>query len=521
MTDITLSSKILTKGSRGYPKAPKNPYTPKTLKMNYKLHTKSDATTPTVIIHPEASKADKGILGKNKAELLSLHLKKKTFTGEKDQSIATHLSNNGRLQKVLFFGCGKEKEISEKSVRNQAAKVIKAAQSWEEKIISIVIPEAFQEHLQAFAEGIGMGSFNPAIYKTGKEQEKRQKKRIKTIHLIAPNWNKTLEKELEKGSNIAEVVNYTRNIVNCGPKQLSISQFAKEVRQVAKDDKYKLTDMTKRQLEKLKMGGILAVNRGSTEPAHMMILEHKGVNKEAPIVICGKGIIFDTGGISLKPSTHMHEMQLDMGGAAVVLGIFKLLKKLDIKRHVIGIMPITDNAIGSDAYRPSEIVTTYSGQTVEIMNTDAEGRMILSDALYYGATKYKPKYLIDLATLTGACMVALGYRTAGLFGNNDKLIKKFQEAADRTDEALCHIPITEIDEKSMKGKIADLTNLDSSSRYAGAPRAAAFLKNFVEKTKWAHIDIAGTAFTKEPKDYEVNMATGFGIRLMIDFLEKL
>lgn len=489
--------------------------------MIIKLQSKCDPSTPTLIAHFQDNTPTAAVLGKSKTELLAHHLKKKTFKGEAEETLSTHLTSSTRIQKVLFLGMGKEKEFTEKNARNMGAKAIRMIKGKKQKQVSIILPEGVQKYLQAFVEGVILGNFDPALHKTGEEQKKKEESIIKTLHLIAPAWTKSQGDLVKKAKLIAEVVNYTRNIVNCGPQQLSTNQFVKEVKTIAKRQQYKLTDINKRQLQKLQMGGILAVNRGSEEPAHLLILEHNPGGKQKPIVICGKGIIFDTGGVSLKPSAHLHEMQLDMAGAAVVLGIFKLLKKLNIKQHIIGIMPVTDNAIGSTAYRPSEIITTYSGKTVEVVNTDAEGRMILCDALHYGATKYKPQYLIDLATLTGACMAALGYRTAGLFGNNEKLIKLIQTSGENSDEAVCHLPITEADEKAMKGQRADLTNLDSTSRYAGASRAAAFLKNFVNKTKWAHIDIAGTAFTKEPKDYEVNMGTGYGVRLMIDFLEQL
>lgn len=486
--------------------------------MNFSTSSKT-TNGPTVILHLEGAKAESSLLGKNRTELLNTFISKKAFTGEKSQTVHTHLTN-GNVQKLMLFGLGKEKELSDTEARKFGGQVIKAAAGFAEKNINIVIPKALLKYIQAFSEGLVMGNFNPAIHKTGEETQKKEDKRIKKIELIASNWTRDLGSKVKDAKLIGQVINYTRNIVNCGPKQMSISQLVKEVRATAKENGYKLTDLDKKKLEKLKMGGILAVNRGSSEPAHMMILEHNAKLKEAPIVICGKGIIFDTGGVSLKPSTHMHEMQLDMGGAAAVLGTFKLLKKLGVKRRVVGIMPITDNAIGSNAYRPSEIVTTYSGKTVEVMNTDAEGRMILCDALYYGATKYKPKYLLDMATLTGACMVALGYRNAGLFGNDQKLMDRLKKSAETSDEGLCQLPITETDEKAMKGKIADLTNLDMAGRYAGASRAAAFLKNFVADSKWAHIDLAGPAYTKEPKAYEVSMGTGFGVRLMIDFVQN-
>ncbi|MDP3975411.1 MAG: leucyl aminopeptidase [bacterium] len=487
--------------------------------MIIKLQTKSDANSPLIVALFEGEAPESSLLGKNTLDLVAALTKSKVFSGKKDQILNSVFDTKTKPRVILLYGLGKEADWNEKEARNFGAKIIRAAKGVKEKTVDLRIPSLAQDDLQAFAEGILLGDYNPAIYKTGEEQKKREKEALQTISLLAKDWDHHQRERISRAQALAETINDTRDLVNCGPNHLSISAFVDEIRGAAKEHSITITDLDKKKLEKLGMGGLLAVNRGSEESAHMVILEHKGA-KEEPLVICGKGIVFDTGGISLKPSNSMQDMQLDMAGAAVVLGVFKLLKKLDIKRHVIGIMPITDNAVGPHSYRPSDIISTYSGKTVEIANTDAEGRMILCDALSYAVDKYKPKYLIDLATLTGACMVALGYRTAGLFGTDQGLIEKIKTAAQRTDEAVCHLPITEADEKSIKGKLADLTNL-ADVPYGGACRAAAFLKQFVGETKWAHLDIAGTAFTKEPKDYEVNMATGYGIRLLVDFLENL
>lgn len=489
--------------------------------MKITFQRKTDPTTPTIIALFEGQKADQELLGKSKAELLTHHLKRKNFKGEIGEVFLTHLIDRLKTQKIMLFGLGKEKKFQKKEARNAAAQMIKAAKAWREKMITLVIPEKIHSFEQEFAEGLVLGNYDPAMYKTGEERKKKEKAVIQTVDLIAKRWTKEHERLIKKATFIAETVHVVRDLVNAGPNQLNTEQFVKETKRIAKKYRHRCTDIKKRQLMNMGMGGILAVNRGSEQPAHLLILEHNAKRRESPIVIVGKGVIFDTGGVNLKPSASLQEMHLDMAGAAVILGIFQLLKTLNINRRIIGMMPITDNAIGSKAYRPSEIITTYSGKTVEVMNTDAEGRMILCDALSYGVKKYKPKIMIDLATLTGACMVALGYRTAGLFGNDSKIMEQIKASADRTDESVCSMPITDADEKSMKGKLADLTNLAADHPYAGAPRGAAFLKNFVGKTPWAHIDIAGTAYTKDPKDYEVPMATGYGVRLMIDFLEHL
>lgn len=469
----------------------------------------------------EGQKPEKKLLTKELLEAIELHLKEKTFKGEAGEILGTHVLAKNKPQKIVLFGLGKEKDWNKKQARNHGAKIIKSAKNLKEKKVCIVVPKKIQSHLSELAEGIILGSYNPVLYKTGDEKKKIEDAEISNVTLVAASWSKNHESQLKRSQLVAEGVNYVRHLVNRGPNMMHTEEFVSEAKKISKEHGHHLTDFDKKQLEKMGMGGILAVNRGSVDPAHLLILEHNAKSKEAPIVIIGKGIIFDTGGVNLKPSASMQDMHLDMAGAAVVLGIFKLLKKLNIKRRVVGITPITDNAIDSKAYRPSEIVTTYSGKTVEIMNTDAEGRMILCDAISYAKEKYKPHCIIDLATLTGACMVALGFRTAGLFGNDEKLLKTIKASAEQTDEPVCELPITDADEKAMKGKLADLTNLAMDHGYAGSSRAAAFLKVFVGDSTWAHIDIAGTAYTKDPKDYEVPMGTGYGVRMMIDVLERL
>lgn len=488
--------------------------------MTISFSTKADPIKPTVVALFEKQKADKGLHGKTLTELIDASIKHKTFSQEAKKINNTHRVEKSRSQKLIFAGLGKEKEWNDKQARNLAAGIIKAAKGMESPEIHIILPHEALGNLQAFTEGLILGNYDPAIHKTGKKAEEADKKKIKKITLITNRWGKDHKTMAEKGQLIGMMVNYTRNLVNAPPNMLDINSFVEEAKSIAKENKYDFTDIDKKKLEKMGCGGILAVNQGSSDPAHMLIMEHKGANED-PIVLVGKGIIFDSGGVNLKPSGSIHEMHLDMAGAATVLGIFQLLKKLNIKRYVIGITPVTDNAIDAKSYRPSEIITTLSGKTVEIKNTDAEGRMILSDALYYAATELKPQYIIDMATLTGACMVALGYRTAGLFGTDEELIKKFEQSAKNTDEPLCHLPITDADEESMKGKVADLANLSNTHNYAGASRAAAFLKNFINDTKWTHIDLAGPAYTKDPKPYEVCMGSGYGVRLVIDFLENL
>ena len=215
-------------------------------------------------------------------------------------------------------------------------------------------------------------------------------------------------------------------------------------------------------------------------------------------------------------------MHQDKAGGALIVGVFNALKDLDIKRHIVGIIPLTENLIDADAQKPSDVVTSYSGQTIEIRNTDAEGRLILADALSYGVDTFKPEYTIDFATLTGACMVALGDRYAGVMGNNEMLIDKLKKSGDRTDELVWELPIHDDFREGMKGIVSDLRNIDNgTSSLAGASKAAAFLEYFVQKAKWAHLDIAGVAYNEKPKAIDFPRATGYGVRMMLDFLENL
>ena len=328
---------------------------------------------------------------------------------------------------------------------------------------------------------------------------------------------------IRKGQTIAEGVNKVRDFINAPHNLMDGTILTREARKIAKESKLKVTVLGKKQLEKLKMGALLGVNKGSAVGANLAILEHKprGVKKDKPIVLVGKGVTFDSGGYNLKSGPWYADMKMDMSGAAVVLGVMGLCGKLNIPHHIIGMTPITDNLIDKDAQKVSDIVTSYSGKTIEVNNTDAEGRLILADTMSYAVDKYKPKMMIDIATLTGACVMALGEKYAGLFGNNEKLIEKLGKAGREVDELTWHMPIHPDHTKEMKSKIADLQNANYGGQGGGASTAAAFLQEFVGKTQWAHLDIAGTAFVKHPKKYESPMGTGYGVRLLTHFLENL
>ena len=281
---------------------------------------------------------------------------------------------------------------------------------------------------------------------------------------------------------------------------------------------------SKKEIKQKKFGGITAVGQGSVNEPKLIVLEHlKGKRNDKPIVIVGKAVTFDTGGISLKPSDKMDEMKFDKCGGCTVLGIMKAVSELKLPINLVGIIPSVENMPGRESYRPGDIVRLYSGKTAEILNTDAEGRLILADALSYGEKKYSPSVLIDFATLTGACIVALGNNVAGLVSNDKKLATNILNSSEKTSEEVWELPLNQDYMDMIKSNVADMKNI-GKGRAAGTITAAAFLANAINNTPWAHIDIAGTAWTQDAtkkKSYNPKGATGFGVRLVIDFLSRL
>ena len=280
------------------------------------------------------------------------------------------------------------------------------------------------------------------------------------------------------------------------------------------------------ELKKRKMGAILAVGGGSANPPRLVVMEHnaqrnargrkKGGRRLPTICLIGKGITFDSGGISIKPSPGMDEMKHDMSGAATVVGAMRAIALLNLPLHVVGILAAAENLPSGTAYRPGDVVTTASKKTIEVLNTDAEGRVVLADALHYAHTEYEPVAMVDLATLTGACVVALGKAASGLFGNNDRLVEHIRRAGEATAERMWPMPLFEEHRKAVKSQIADVKN--TAGREAGSSTAAAFLQAFVGDTPWVHLDIAGTGWTGKTGAYQPRGATGVGVRMLLEAL---
>jgi leucyl aminopeptidase len=272
------------------------------------------------------------------------------------------------------------------------------------------------------------------------------------------------------------------------------------------------------ELEQLGMNALVAVGKGAAEPPRLIVLEYRGaVEKERPIVLIGKGITFDSGGISIKPGAGMEEMKTDMAGGAAVIGVMEVVATMKLPVNLVVIIPTAENMPDGKAYKPGDVVTSMSGLTIEITNTDAEGRLILCDALHY-AQKYNPVAMIDLATLTGACVVALGHEASGVMGNNQRLLNALKKSGERSSERIWELPVWDCYGESMKSDIADLRN--AGSRDGGSITAGWFLKQFVGKIPWAHLDIAGTAWCDKAKPCAPKGATGVGVRLLVEYLQN-
>ncbi|UCD55961.1 MAG: leucyl aminopeptidase, partial [Candidatus Hydrogenedentota bacterium] len=292
---------------------------------------------------------------------------------------------------------------------------------------------------------------------------------------------------------------------------LTPTALANRAKALSRKHGFRCTVLTPDRIKQLRMGAFLAVAQGSHQPPRLIVVEHKGGGTSKPLVLVGKAITFDSGGISLKPWEGMEEMKDDMSGGAAVLGAVCGAAMLKLPINLVGIIPSTENLPGGGAYKPGDVLRSMSGITIEVVSTDAEGRLILADALAYAA-RYKPATIIDLATLTGACVIALGHVNSGLMGNDEKLIGKMEAASRLTSEKVWRLPLDEDYAKQIKSDIADVKNV--GGRPAGTITAAMFLKKFVKDIPWAHLDIAGTAWSKEARPYCPKGATGVGVRLL-------
>jgi leucyl aminopeptidase len=434
------------------------------------------------------------------------------FKGEFSEMYAINTLNNLPTKNLLLVGLGKKKDFNSEKLRKLSALSAKYARSAGHKNITFNIHNDCEKSATPLVEGIILGLYRFIKYKT------IGKNKIKNLNSITILSSKDKTKaEVEKGKILADGTNFVRDLVNTPASELTPAAFANTAKKIASKNKIKIKIYGKQELKKLGFGGTLAVGRGSSaEPKFVFMQYMKGKGK--PIAFVGKGVTFDSGGLDIKPWKYMRDMKCDMAGAACVLGTMETIAKLKLKVNVIGCMPLAENMPGASAYKQGDIIKSFNGKTIEIGHTDAEGRLLLADALAF-AEKQKPSGIIDIATLTGASVVALGYCIAPVLGDK-KLVNKLKTAGLSTFERLWELPLLQEYKDDVKTEIADVANMSNTSGAAGTITATAFLSNFVEKTPWAHIDIGGTGWYPKDTHYIKSGGTGFGVRLFIKFLEN-
>ena len=424
-------------------------------------------------------------------------------------------------QRILLAGIGKKENLTKDTIRNISGKIAQKARELKLKEFSIIAPPSFVIDQISSVSQIIEGS-KMSLYKFDKfKAEKAEKSPDLTIVV---SKSKKISQTIKTSEIIADGAIFTKSIANLPPNECTPSTLAGFAKIMSKKNKMKCNIISKIELKKKGFGGITAVGKGSKNEPKLIVLEHnRGKRNEKPIVLVGKAVTFDTGGISLKPGASMDEMKFDKCGGCTVLGIMKAVSELKLPMNIVGIVPSVENMPDADAYRPGDIIKLFSGKTAEILNTDAEGRLILADALSYGEKHYSPKAIIDFATLTGACIVALGNNVAAIVSNDEKLSLKIKDASKKTTENVWELPLTQDFMDMIKSDVADMKNV-GIGRAAGTITAAAFLKNAIEKTPWVHVDIAGVAWTQtatKEKSYNPKGATGFGVRLILNYLQSL
>lgn len=428
-------------------------------------------------------------------------------------------------RRVILVGLGENDKFKPDTIRCAAASAIQKARDLKARHVASEIHgiEAGMVAIEAAAEAVTEASLMAAYgYFEQKSKEAPEAlPQILTLTVINEMDVPSVEAGIRSGQAIAKGVAITRDLVNLPPNFCTPAHMAEAAKQVASEVGLKVTILEQAQMEALKMGALLAVAQGSDTPPRFIILEHNASRAEEldTIVLVGKGVTFDTGGYSIKPADGMENMKNDMAGGGAVIGAMRAIGAMNLPVHVVGIVPAADNMISGNAYRPSEVITASNGVTIEIISTDAEGRLLLADALVY-AERFKPTAVVDIATLTGACVVALGGIAAGLFSTSDVLRDALLAAADSTNEKLWPMPLLPEYDKLIESNTADIKN--SGGRYGGACTAAMFLKHFVSYPAWAHIDIAGMGMdTKDGNPYTpAKGATGYGVRLFIELARR-
>ena len=444
------------------------------------------------------------------------------FIGKGEQSLLFYprLGKDCAAKRVLVLGLGKD-ELNGEMFRTGGGRIAKVVQGTKAGKIIIVLPEELDfsviEMSQCLTEGLVLGNYQFNKYKHVDQNEELPNVMVEVILAVADD--RSAGKGMELGRWAAEAACQARDMANEPGNNWTPIHFAEYGLQLAKEFNMHCKVLGLSELKRMKMGGLLGVNQGTSEPPKMIMLEYRTGRKVPTLLLVGKGLTFDSGGISLKPGNGMQDMKYDMCGGAAVLATMRAIGQEQPKHiDIVAIVPTTDNMPGPGALKPGDVVTHYNGKTVEIINTDAEGRLILADALSYGVKRFKPAAVIDLATLTGAVIVGLGHHISGLMSNDSELADKLIKAGERSSEPVWRLPLSKEYRKQLKSEVADMKNVGDKG--AGTITAGAFLQEFVGDTKWAHLDIAGTAWNFTEKSYVPKGPSGIGVRLLLELIRK-
>ncbi len=457
----------------------------------------------------------------------------KTFKGEKDDELIFYSDEKVSADQIIFKGIGKAEKLDPEAFRALCGKAVQGLVKQEIKEVLFAVPSAKKCGLDpealttAMMEGAFLGNHVFDRYK----KEKKERPVEKIEFLVKADLEKKLADLPPRVETICAGTVMAREWISMPSNHKTPDQFAHEIAKQAEETDLQVTVLDEKALEEKGFGALLAVGAGSLRPPRLVILDYAPKGAEKTIAIIGKGVTFDSGGLDIKSRDGMETMKSDMSGAAAVGAALITLSKLGpaklgpakigaSDKRIIGILPLAENMPSGGAARPGDIIRTYSGKTVEIGNTDAEGRLILADAIAYAVETYKPDALIDMATLTGACLMALGEKIAAVFSFEDELPRKILESADKTHERCWRMPLPEDYKELLKSEFADINNMPNSP-WGGAITAALFLSEFVGETRWAHIDIAGPSYSKKKDAYAGPGGKGFGVRLLCDLMERL
>lgn len=464
----------------------------------------------------------KKVVSPSIAKLVNEVIKSEKFSSKFGEMLVIYksgLPKNFNFGKIIVLGAGKKEKFNTESVRKLGSVISNNASKYNYSSVCVAdnlwVKDVDKKRgFRALIEGILLGTYKFDKFLSKKEDDKDIK--LSKVIIVKPNIKLNFGEVIDRVRVVVDSVFLARDLQNL-PSNIATPTY---ISNVAKEEcekvGVKVRIIDKKEAEEMGMNLFLAVAKGAAEEPKFVVMEYEG-GGDKWYGLVGKGVTFDTGGISLKPSDKMEDMKFDMSGAASVIATMVAIAKLKLKINVVGITPLTENMPGGRATKPGDIVKGMGGIYVEIINTDAEGRLILADALEY-IKRYKPEFVIDTATLTGACMVALGYEAAGLMGNDEEVKQIIKKSSDETYERVWELPLWDDYDEYIKSNFADVKNV--GNRYGGAITAAAFLKKFVDY-KWAHLDIAGTAYSEKEKYYIPKGGTGFGVRLFVDIFEKI